>query len=154
MLFIAITNEGGEVRVNKWGLWIVVAVVLLIGGAVYLMSGQQSATQTPPAGEPTVASPVSSGEVKSFEVEGKPFEFSVKEIRVKEGDRVRVTFKNTEGMHDFVVEGLDVRTKQIQAGESDTVEFVANKKGTFEYYCSVGNGYHRQQGMKGNLIVE
>jgi len=139
---------------NKWGLWAIVAIVVIIGGAVYLMSNQQSAPQTPPVTESTIVSPSPTGEVKAFEVEGKPFEFSVKEIKVKEGDRVRLTFKNTEGMHDLVVEGLDVRTKQIAAGESDTVEFVANKKGTFEYYCSVGNGFHRQQGMVGKLMVE
>lgn len=139
---------------NKWGLWIIVAIVVIIGGAVYLMSGQQSAPQTPPAAEPIVVSPAPTSEVKAFEVEGKPFEFSVKEIRVKEGDTVRITFKNNEGTHDFTVDEFNARTKQIQAGESDTVEFVANKKGTFEYYCSVGNGFHRQQGMVGKLIVE
>ncbi|MDP3758683.1 MAG: hypothetical protein Q8Q86_03100, partial [Candidatus Daviesbacteria bacterium] len=106
---------------NKWGLWAIVAVAVIIGGGVYLMSGQQSAPQTPPATESVVVSPAPTGEVKAFEVEGKPFEFSIKEIKVKEGDRVRLTFKNSEGMHDFVVEGLDVRTKQIKAGESDTV---------------------------------
>ncbi|OGE29623.1 hypothetical protein A2867_02045 [Candidatus Daviesbacteria bacterium RIFCSPHIGHO2_01_FULL_40_11] len=139
---------------NKWGLWIIVAAVVLIGGAFYLMSGQQSVTQIPPAGEPIIESPAPAGEVKSFEVEGKPFEFSLKEIRVNEGDRVRITFKNTEGMHDWVIDEFSARAKQIQAGETDTVEFVANKKGTFEYYCSVGNGFHRQQGMVGKLIVE
>jgi plastocyanin len=29
---------------------------------------------------------------------------------------------------------------------------VADKKGTFEYYCSVGQ--HRALGMKGKLVVE
>lgn len=136
---------------NKWSLWIVVAAFLLIGGAIYLTSGQRSAT---PTSESTVISPVPAGEVKVFDIEGKPFEFSLKEIRVKEGDRVRITFKNTQGMHDWAIDEFNARTKQIQAGESDTVEFMASKKGTFEYYCSVGNGFHRQQGMMGKLIVE
>jgi plastocyanin len=35
---------------------------------------------------------------------------------------------------------------------STFIEFVANKKGKFEYYCSVGE--HRAMGMKGNLVVE
>ena len=37
-------------------------------------------------------------------------------------------------------------------GQIDEVEFVVDKAGTFEYYCSVGN--HRQMGMVGKLIVE
>lgn len=143
---------------NKWGLWIVVIVVVLIAGAVLVgfnsMSNQAGTTQAPPVNGPAVTSPAPTGGVKAFEVEGKPFEFSVKEVRVKEGDTVRITFKNTQGMHDWTVDEFNARTKQIQAGQSDTVEFVANKKGTYEYYCSVGNGFHRQQGMVGKLIVE
>ena len=51
---------------NKWGLWIIVAAVVLIGGAVYLMNSQQSATQIPPpVSEPTIVSPAPTGEVKT-----------------------------------------------------------------------------------------
>jgi uncharacterized cupredoxin-like copper-binding protein len=32
------------------------------------------------------------------------------------------------------------------------VQFVADKTGTFEFYCSVGN--HRQMGMVGTLVVQ
>lgn len=91
-------------------------------------------------------------EVKTFEISGVPFEFSMQEIRVRQGDRVRIIFTNNEGMHDWGVDEFNARTKQLQTGESDTVEFVADKKGTFEYYCSVNN--HRQMGMVGNLIVD
>lgn len=140
---------------DKWSIWVIggVVVLVLVAGVVYLSGNYQSpASPTPVVSSP---SPVASeANLQSFEIEGKPFEFSIKEIRVKEGDRVRITFKNTEGMHDWVIDEFNARTRQIQAGESETVEFVANKKGTFEYYCSVGNGYHRQQGMIGKLIVE
>lgn len=90
--------------------------------------------------------------VKEFAVEGSSFAFNPTQIRVKEGDRVKIVFTNKNGMHDWVLDEFDVRTKVTSAGQSDTVEFVANKKDTFEYYCSIGN--HRQQGMVGNLIVE
>jgi plastocyanin len=83
-------------------------------------------------------------EVKTFSVEGKPFEFSLKEIRVKQGDKVRLVFTNKAGLHDWVIDEFNARTKQIPAGQSETIEFVADKKGTFEYYCSVGA--HRQMG--------
>jgi hypothetical protein len=42
--------------------------------------------------------------------------------------------------------------EQVGAGASDVVEFTADKAGTFEYYCSVGN--HRAMGMKGTLTVK
>ena len=85
-------------------------------------------------------------------VVGSNMKFDTKEIKVKKGDKVRVTFKNSEGFHDWVLDEFNVATKQISAGQEEVVEFTADKTGTFEYYCSVGK--HRQMGMKGNLIVE
>lgn len=89
---------------------------------------------------------------KTFTLDGKPFAFSLKEIRVKEGDVVTITLTNSGGLHDWVVDEFNARTKQIKQGETDTIEFVADKAGTYEYYCSVAN--HRQLGMVGKLIVE
>lgn len=90
--------------------------------------------------------------VKEFVVDGSNFKFSVAEIKVNKGDKVRIVFNNVEGFHDWVVDEFNVRTQKLQAGKSETIEFVADKFGTFEYYCSVGS--HRQMGMVGNLIVE
>lgn len=90
--------------------------------------------------------------VKSFTVDASNFAFSLKEMKVKQGDRVRIVFNNQSGFHDWKIDEFDAATKQLQAGQSETVEFVADKTGTFEYYCSVGQ--HRAMGMKGNLIVE
>lgn len=91
-------------------------------------------------------------DVKTFTVGGSNFSFDVQEIRVKEGDKVKITLVNNGGFHDLVIDEFNVATSQIQAGQTSSIEFVANKKGTFEYYCSVGA--HRQQGMVGKLIVE
>ena len=91
-------------------------------------------------------------DVKEFTVEGDNFAFSVKEIKVKQGDKVKITFNNIEGFHDLIIDEFGVNTGQIRAGESKTVEFIADKTGTFEYYCSVGQ--HRANGMFGQLIVE
>ncbi len=90
--------------------------------------------------------------VKEFSLTAANFSFSQKEIKVKMGDTVKIVLANSEGFHDWVIDEFTARTKQISAGATDSVEFVAAKKGTFEYYCSVGN--HRKQGMVGKLIVE
>ena len=89
---------------------------------------------------------------KTFTLEASSFKYDVKEIRVKQGDKVKIVLNNKDGFHDWVIDEFEARTKQINAGQTDTVEFVANKKGTFEYYCSVGQ--HRANGMVGKLIVE
>ena len=93
-----------------------------------------------------------SGEVKEFMVKANNFVYDIKEIKVKKGDRVRINFVNDEGFHDWVVDEFNAKTKQLNASGKESIEFVADKTGTFEYYCSVGK--HRQMGMVGNLIVE
>lgn len=91
-------------------------------------------------------------QVKVFEVMGSNFAFSPNEIRVNQGDRVKIVFTSQNGFHDFVLDEFDAKTSQMNSGGSETIEFVADKVGNFEYYCSVGN--HRQMGMVGKLIVE
>ena len=92
------------------------------------------------------------GSVKEFTVVATPFKFDIAEIKVKKGDKVKVVFKNDKGTHDWVIDEFNIRTKVLEAGQTDTVEFIADKSGSFEYYCSVDN--HRQMGMVGKLIVE
>lgn len=101
---------------------------------------------------PATTGSVAQGTVKEFTVDGTNFKFMPAEIKVKKGDTVRILFKNTQGFHDLVIDEFEVKTNQIQAGDEEEVEFVADKTGTFEYYCSVGQ--HRQMGMVGKLIVE
>ena len=90
--------------------------------------------------------------VKEFTVDGKNFSFAPSALTVKKGDTVRIVFKNVGGFHDLKIDEFNVATKQIGDGQTDTIEFVADKTGSFEYYCSVGS--HRAMGMKGALIVQ
>ncbi|OGK20237.1 hypothetical protein A3C23_03330 [Candidatus Roizmanbacteria bacterium RIFCSPHIGHO2_02_FULL_37_13b] len=151
----------------------IVGLVLLIvvGGFAYMSSkGSQSVEETiieqpvedaatnetntlPDESTPQVevTNPVDQA-VKEFTVDGSNFKFSVTEMNVKKGDTVKVIFNNTEGMHDFVIDEFNAKTKQLKTGESEAITFVVNQTGTFEYYCSVGK--HRQMGMVGKLIVE
>ena len=91
------------------------------------------------------------GTTKSFTVTGSNYAFAPKTLTVKKGDTVKIIFANAGGMHDFVIDEFNVRTNRIQGGASQTATFVADKAGSFEYYCSVGN--HRAMGMKGMLTV-
>ncbi len=88
---------------------------------------------------------------KEFTVTNDGMSYTTKGLTVNKGDRVKITYQNTGGTHDFRIEGYNVGTKVIAAGASETFEFVADKSGTFEYYCSVGE--HRANGMKGTLTV-
>lgn len=142
---------------------LIIGIVVIGLGAFFFLgnkpaeqTNQEAATQIEQTEDTTSQAPVATEsaikETKTFAVEGSPFMFSVKEIRVKNGDAVKVVFTNKKGMHDFVIDEFNAKTKQLKAGETEEITFVASKSGTFEYYCSVGT--HRQQGMVGKLIVE
>lgn len=92
-------------------------------------------------------------QVKEVVLEASEFKYDLQEINLKRGEKVRFTLKNVGKMsHDFVIDEFGVRTKIINGGETDTIEFVPEKTGNFEFYCSVGN--HRQLGMMGKVVVE
>ena len=148
----------------------VVVLVIILAGGYFVMSSQSKKTNSPDSVmmEETKESPTEAigeektgtaegvmmdrGNVKEFTVEGQPFSFTPNKITVKRGDTVKINFVNKEGFHDFTIDEFNARTKQLQAGQSETIEFVADQTGEFEYYCSVGN--HRAQGMVGTLTVQ
>jgi|SRR3989344_3534285 len=121
-------------------------VAVPLGGETTLES--KPAPTIDPGPGPTPAP----GQVKVFTVDAKNFSFSPAEIRVKKGDKVKIVLNNTGGFHDWVVDEFNARTKQVTGPATAEVEFTADKAGTFEFYCSVGQ--HRAMGMKGNLVVE
>lgn len=89
---------------------------------------------------------------REYVVTAENFSFSPATMTAKVGDMVRITFKNTEGTHDLVIDELGLNTGITTAGEEVVVDFVVLNSGSFEYYCSVGQ--HREMGMVGTLVVE
>jgi plastocyanin len=87
-----------------------------------------------------------------FQLEAGNFYYDLKELRVTEGDTVKIVLNNVEGTHDWNLDEFDASTEVTTEGQTAEVTFVADQVGTFEYYCSIGN--HRALGMVGNLVVE
>lgn len=136
---------------------VVVAVIAIAGYLLLKQSQNTSVTQTPVVTEVEKSQTATdSTAVKEIVVEltvtSEGLKFAPSELKVKEGDKVRLTYKNTKGSHNFVIDEFKVQTEVINAGQDISVEFVANKKGSFEFYCGVPG--HKAAGMKGTLIVE
>ncbi len=93
-----------------------------------------------------------SPDAREIVVEGENYQFTPETITVKKGEKIRIVFKSTDGIHDFRVDELNIATATVRSGQEDFVEFTPDKTGTFKYYCSVGN--HRAMGMEGTMIVE
>jgi plastocyanin len=100
------------------------------------------------ADEPIVAEPV----VKEIMLEAKQWEFVPAVVTVNEGDRVRLTVTSTDVAHGIGISAFGVN-EQFEAGETVTVEFTADKKGTFPIMCTVfcGSGHGS---MRASLIVQ
>ncbi|MBI2054096.1 MAG: cupredoxin domain-containing protein [Candidatus Staskawiczbacteria bacterium] len=146
---------------NKTIIMIIAVVVglIAIGALAYYMMGNQyqyqpisenenKITENIPEENENAPVPVR----REFTVTGRNFSFMPSEIRVKQGDIVKITFDNAQGFHDWVVDEFNARTSQMQAPAKAEAQFTADKTGVFEFYCSVGE--HRKLGMKGSLIVE
>ena len=146
---------------------VVVAAIVLIG-AVLAFSVLSTSSENQTNSNGAVNSPVDAAaknsninsvninnptaDAKEFTLIGKNYSFSLAEIRVKKGDKVKINLDVQEGFHDWVVDEFSVRISKVKAPAAASTEFVADKTGIFEYYCSVGD--HRAKGMVGKLIVE
>ena len=152
-------NTQDNPKKNNTLIILMVVAVLAVGG-FFLVSNftKGNKTTTPPAAtEPTSTETTDQGNAmtsaeQTFDVSAKNFSYSLNEMKVKQGDKITVNFTNNESFHDFNLDEFSVKTSVIGIGKTESITFTADKKGTFEYYCSVGN--HRAQGMVGNLIVE
>jgi nitrous oxide reductase len=150
---------------------IIIATTLVLGAGYMFLNTDNTTTETNISGDTvqnipapeikTNITPVTEikSNVKEFKmtswmdnIDGKmAAHFSLKEIRVKKGDKVRIIITNTAGNHDFVLDEYKLNL-ETPLNKPVIVEFTADKVGTFEYYCSKYN--HRAIGQKGNLIVE
>ena len=156
-------------------IFVVIAVVVLVGVLVFSASNKQDEV-TETVNVDSLTQPVNETntdemmveedkiimnapeenetmeEIRVIEVEGGSFYYKPNEIRIKAGEKVKITLNSVDMMHDFVIDELNVRTPIIKSGETTSIEFSVEEPGEYEFYCSVGQ--HRANGMFGKLIVE
>ena len=89
---------------------------------------------------------------KTIQIEAGSFYYKPNVITVKKGQKVKIVMKSVDMMHNFNIDELNVQIPITKSGETGTVEFIPNKVGTYEYYCSVEQ--HRANGQVGKLIVQ
>ena len=90
--------------------------------------------------------------VHEIQVTLKKYEFSPGSLHVKKGERVKLIMAAVDHDHGFKLDEFGVNQK-VRKGTTATVEFIADKSGSFQFRCSTVCGLgHR--GMKGTLVVE
>jgi len=97
--------------------------------------------------------PAFNGNTKTINVEAFKFGFNPSKIEVNYGDKVILTAKSLDVPHGLTIKEYPDVNLYLNGIKSDTVTFIADKKGTFTYYCNVpcGEGHGK---MKGTFIVK
>lgn len=140
-------------------VWVAIIIVLLFAFWLISKDDKNSTNNNVVNKTENIVSPeTNSGAVKEFTMTSfvdmtgdspKP-QYSLKEITVKKGDKVRIKITVTSGMHDFKIDEYGVYA-DTQLNKESIVEFTADKAGDFIYYCTKPG--HRQLGHWGTLKV-
>lgn len=91
-------------------------------------------------------------QVREFKMTAKKYKFEPKVITVKQGEKVRLIVTALDRTHGFKLEEYGINQK-LKKGDPATIEFTADKSGTFVFRCSEFCGIGHLK-MKGKLVVE
>ena len=108
---------------------------------------QSTPVQTTPT---QLAQPIQ--EVKEFSLTARKWSFEPSTITVKPGDKVKLKIISVDVTHGFTLREFGINTV-LSPSKTIEAEFVADKSGTFTFFCSVPCGVGHT-GMNGKLIVE
>ena len=111
----------------------------LVGGGTQVQQQQEKVISKP------------TGEVKEFKMTAKQFAFEPSTIEVNKGDKVRLIVTSTDVPHGIAIPEYGIN-ERLDVGKPVTIEFTADKQGSFTAFCSVfcGSGH---SAMKGKIIV-
>ncbi len=88
---------------------------------------------------------------RTVTIDARQFEFAPARLEVNQGDRVIITLRADDVVHGFYLDGYGLETR-VEPGNSQRIEFVADRAGKFRYRCSVTCG-PMHPFMVGELVV-
>jgi cytochrome c oxidase subunit 2 len=124
---------------------IIIAIIVLAGAGYFVLSPFNNQETSP-----------STGVVREFTMTAENFKYVPNVIEVNPGDTVLIHIKGLDdgsgNGHGFSLSNFKIN-EVIRKDKTTEIEFIADKKGTFTFSCSVpcGSGH---SSMKGTLIVE
>ncbi len=125
---------------------IIILVVLVLAISIFVAVNLNSNKGTDKSAD------VWNGDVVEVEIKASNWKFEPELVEVNFGDKVELHLESTEGTHGFVLSQFKV-SETLIPGKDVHFEFIADKKGTFSFYCSVpcGSGH---SGMNGIFVVK
>lgn len=124
--------------------WMTLGLTLML---VFVLSACGSKTNNNTSNE-SAGGTTGAGGTQDIKVTATNFQFQPAEIKVKKGDKVKITLVNKEGAH-----GLEIPDFKVNLQKDGSAEFTADKAGEHEFHCSVMCGAGHDN-MVGKIIVE
>ncbi len=121
-------------------LWMLrLMIVALVSSTLAIVAGRVTSAQE-------------AGNTVEIKMTARKYRFDPNEITVKKGQHVKLFITALDRDHGFKLEAFNINQK-LKKGETETIEFTADKAGTFPFQCSqfCGLGHGK---MKGKLVVE
>ena len=127
--------------------------LLVVGGILLFNQNKPPSKQEKVLSQTTtIPTATSSSPVKEFSMIAKQFQFDPAVITVKQDDKVKLKIKSIDVAHGFALPDFGVN-QNLEPGKEVTVEFTADKKGEYPFYCSVICGQGHKE-MTGKLVIE
>ncbi|MDP2950734.1 MAG: cupredoxin domain-containing protein [Chloroflexota bacterium] len=124
---------------GKWEIAAIALVLLVIVGTPVAVFTYQSSLRSQQENE--------------FTLVGHNGQWGPDVIRVTEGETVRLRLTSADVVHGFALKAYGIEVDEVYPGKVKTIEFVADKPGTFLFACTiVCHPGHRH--MEGEIIVE
>lgn len=76
---------------------------------------------------------------RTLRIEASSFAYSPAAVEVEPGDTVEIELVSTDVVHGLYLEGYDVAVT-ADPGQTARLSFVADRPGSFRFYCSVSCG--------------
>jgi len=92
-------------------------------------------------------------DIKEIELKATKYEYKPNKIEIPVNTILRLKITAEDNDHGFQIEDVKESKTEIPKGTTKTVEYRADKAGTFEFKCSkfCGMGHGR---MKGSIVVK
>lgn len=90
--------------------------------------------------------------IREITVVAKQWAFEPSVIKVKQNEKVQLRIKSVDVVHGFALPDFNINI-DLNPNQEKTIEFVADKKGKFNFFCSFFCGQGHQE-MRGMLVVE
>jgi heme/copper-type cytochrome/quinol oxidase subunit 2 len=120
--------------------------LLLVGTGIYLAAG--------PFVRRVLAAPAAQDQAptrREFTVTARDYNFSPNRLEANQDDLIKLTVQSADNAYGFTIDEYRV-SKRVPAGGSTTIEFRADRPGTFPFYSGLKSD-SRHERMNGQLVV-